>query len=55
MVGDPRLSDTAYVRTGFLTNLRLELDLYVNYRPARLLHDRLSPLRDPARLGRSTA
>ncbi|GGW10064.1 3-isopropylmalate dehydrogenase [Streptomyces narbonensis] len=47
-VGDPRLSDTAYVRT-VLTTLRLELDLYVNYRPARLWHDRLSPLRDPAR------
>ncbi|MET8845037.1 isocitrate/isopropylmalate dehydrogenase family protein [Streptomyces rubiginosohelvolus] len=47
-VGDPRLSDTAYVR-GILTTLRLELDLYVNYRPARLWHDRLSPLRDPDR------
>jgi 3-isopropylmalate dehydrogenase len=47
-VGDPRLSDTAYVRA-VLTTLRLELDLYVNYRPARLWHDRLSPLRDPAR------
>ncbi|MGW4380388.1 isocitrate/isopropylmalate dehydrogenase family protein [Kitasatospora sp. NPDC004531] len=47
-VGDPRLADTGYVR-GVLTTLRLELDLYVNYRPAALLHDRLSPLRDPAR------
>ncbi|SBU91114.1 3-isopropylmalate dehydrogenase [Streptomyces sp. Ncost-T6T-1] len=47
-VGDPRLSDTAYVRS-ILTILRLELDLYVNYRPARLWHDRLSPLRDPSR------
>jgi 3-isopropylmalate dehydrogenase len=47
-VGDPRLSDTEYVRT-VLTTLRVELDLYVNYRPARLWHDRLSPLRDPAR------
>ncbi|MFJ4964214.1 3-isopropylmalate dehydrogenase [Streptomyces sp. ADI96-02] len=47
-VGDPRLGDTAYVR-GVLTTLRLELDLYVNYRPAKLWHDRLSPLRDPAR------
>lgn len=49
-VGDPRLSDTPYVRT-VLTTLRLELDLYVNYRPARLWHDRLSPLRDPAHRG----
>jgi 3-isopropylmalate dehydrogenase len=46
-VGDPRLSDTAYV-SAVLTTLRLELDLYVNYRPARLWHDRLSPLRNPA-------
>ncbi|RBM17312.1 isocitrate/isopropylmalate dehydrogenase family protein [Streptomyces sp. PT12] len=47
-VGDPRLGDTPYVRE-VLTTLRLELDLYVNYRPARLWHDRLSPLRDPSR------
>ncbi|AWK13136.1 isocitrate/isopropylmalate dehydrogenase family protein [Streptomyces spongiicola] len=47
-VGDPRLSGTGYVR-GVLTTLRAELDVYVNYRPARLWHDRLSPLRDPAR------
>ncbi|MEU5980467.1 isocitrate/isopropylmalate family dehydrogenase [Streptomyces sp. NPDC047315] len=47
-VGDPRLGDTAYVRS-VLTTLRTELDLYANYRPARLWHDRLSPLRDRAR------
>ncbi|MFI1166618.1 isocitrate/isopropylmalate dehydrogenase family protein [Streptomyces sp. NPDC020801] len=47
-VGDPRLSDTGYVRS-VLSTLRLELDLYANYRPARLWHDRLSPLRDEAR------
>ncbi|MFH8795969.1 isocitrate/isopropylmalate dehydrogenase family protein [Streptomyces sp. NPDC017941] len=47
-VGDPRLGDTAYVRS-ILTTLRVELDLYVNYRPAKLWHDRLSPLRDAAR------
>ncbi|MFE1886285.1 isocitrate/isopropylmalate dehydrogenase family protein [Streptomyces diastatochromogenes] len=47
-VGDPRLGDTAYVRS-VLTTLRSELDLYANYRPVRLWHDRLSPLRDDTR------
>ena len=47
-VGDPRLDDTAYVR-GVLMTLRTELDLYAGLRPARLWHDRLSPLRDPGR------
>ncbi|MCI4061479.1 isocitrate/isopropylmalate dehydrogenase family protein [Micromonospora sp. R77] len=49
-IGDPRVSETAYVRT-VLSRLRLEFDLYVNYRPTHLWHDRLSPLRDPARRG----
>ncbi|MGW2051698.1 isocitrate/isopropylmalate dehydrogenase family protein [Streptomyces sp. NPDC001858] len=43
-IGDPRVSSPAYGR-GVLLRLRFELDLYVNYRPAKLLHDRLSPLR----------
>ncbi len=47
-VGDPRLSDTEYVRS-VLSTLRIELDLYANYRPARLWHDKLSPLRDETR------
>ncbi|RJQ80377.1 isocitrate/isopropylmalate dehydrogenase family protein [Pseudonocardiaceae bacterium YIM PH 21723] len=47
-VGDPRVTDPEYAR-GVLLRLRFELDLYVNYRPAVLFHDRLSPLRDPAR------
>lgn len=34
-----------------LLRLRFELDLYVNQRPSVLLHDRLSPLRDPAQRG----
>lgn len=46
-VGDPRLG-VDYPR-GVLPRLRRELDLYVNYRPVNLLHDRLSPLRDAAR------
>lgn len=47
-VGDPRVSETAYVRS-VLTTLRVELDLYANCRPARLWHDKLSPLRDETR------
>ena len=43
-VGDPRVNDSAYL-AGVLLRLRFELDLYVNLRPARLYHDRLSPLR----------
>jgi 3-isopropylmalate dehydrogenase len=43
-VGDPRLDDAAYL-AGVLLRLRFELDLYVNLRPAKLLDDRLSPLR----------
>ena len=43
-VGDPRVGSPDYAR-GVLLRLRFELDLYVNLRPARLLHERLSPLR----------
>jgi 3-isopropylmalate dehydrogenase len=46
-IGDPRVSTPEYAR-GVLLRLRLELDLFVNQRPARLLHPRLSPLRDGA-------
>jgi 3-isopropylmalate dehydrogenase len=45
-VGDPRVSTQDYAR-GVLLRLRFDLELYANLRPARLLHDRLSPLRDP--------
>lgn len=44
-IGDPRVRTTEYAR-GVLLRLRTEFDLYVNYRPASLLHDRLSPLRN---------
>lgn len=47
-IGDPRVRDTNYAR-GILLRLRFGLDLYVNYRPAKLAHDRLSPLRHPER------
>ncbi|WP_024876807.1 isocitrate/isopropylmalate dehydrogenase family protein [Saccharomonospora piscinae] len=46
-VGDPKVPDPSYARD-VLLRLRFELDLYVNHRPAALLADRLSPLRDPA-------
>lgn len=47
-VGDARVSDTNYARS-VLLRLRFELDLYINYRPSKLFHDQLSPLRDPQR------
>ncbi|GLZ27981.1 3-isopropylmalate dehydrogenase [Lentzea sp. NBRC 105346] len=49
-VGDPRVTSPEYAR-GVLLRLRSGLDLYVNQRPARLPHDDLSPLRDPAKRG----
>lgn len=42
-LGDPRVPDGRHARD-ILLGARFELDLYVNYRPVRLLHDRLSPL-----------
>jgi len=42
-IGDPRVTTTEYGR-GVLLRLRFELELYVNHRPAVLLHPRLSPL-----------
>lgn len=47
-VGDPRVRTPDYA-AGVLLRLRRELELYVNRRPASLLHDRLSPLRDERR------
>ncbi len=47
-IGDPRVDDVGYI-AGVLLRMRFELDLYVNLRPAKLFHERLSPLRDPAR------
>lgn len=44
-VGDPRVKDNRHARD-ILLGTRFELDLYVNYRPVRLLHDRLCPLKD---------
>ena len=47
-IGDPRVTDPAYTAQT-LGRIRGELDLYANVRPARLLDQRLSPLRDPRR------
>lgn len=44
-VGDPRVKDNRHARD-ILLGTRFALDLYVNYRPVRLLHDRLCPLKD---------
>jgi 3-isopropylmalate dehydrogenase len=48
-LGDPRVPDNRHARD-ILLGTRFELDLYVNYRPIRLLDERLCPLkgRQPA-------
>jgi 3-isopropylmalate dehydrogenase len=43
-LGDPRVADNRHARD-ILLGTRFELDLYVNYRPVRLIDDRLSPLK----------
>jgi 3-isopropylmalate dehydrogenase len=43
-LGDPRVPDNRHARD-ILLGTRFELDLYVNYRPIRLLDDRLCPLK----------
>ena len=47
-VGDPRIEEGPYI-AGILLRLRFELDLYANLRPAKLLDERLSPLREGPR------
>ena len=44
-LGDPRVPDHRHARE-ILLGMRFELDLYVNYRPVRLLDDRLCPLKN---------
>jgi 3-isopropylmalate dehydrogenase len=44
-LGDPRVPDNRHARD-ILLGTRFELDLYVNYRPVRLLDNRLCPLKD---------
>jgi 3-isopropylmalate dehydrogenase len=47
-LGDPRVADNRHARD-ILLGTRFELDLYVNYRPVRLLDDRLCPLKGRTR------
>jgi 3-isopropylmalate dehydrogenase len=47
-LGDPRVPDMRHARD-ILLGTRFELDLYVNYRPVRLLDDRLCPLKNRGR------
>jgi 3-isopropylmalate dehydrogenase len=44
-LGDPRVPDNRHARD-ILLGTRFELDLFVNYRPVKLLHERLCPLKD---------
>jgi 3-isopropylmalate dehydrogenase len=46
--GDPRVPDMKHA-ADILLGMRFQLDLYVNYRPVKLLSDRLCPLRDKGR------
>jgi 3-isopropylmalate dehydrogenase len=47
-LGDPRVPDNRHARD-ILLGTRFELDLYVNYRPVRLLDQRLCPLKNRGR------
>ena len=47
-LGDPRVADNRHARD-ILLGTRFELDLYVNYRPVKLLHDSLCPLKERGR------
>jgi len=47
-LGDPRVTDNRHARD-ILLGTRFELDLYVNYRPVRLLNDALCPLKNRGR------
>src|SRR4030095_5459351 len=44
-LGDPRVPGNQHARD-ILLGTRFELDLYVNYRPVRLLDERLCPLKN---------
>lgn len=45
-IGDPRVPDNVHARD-ILLGLRVFADLYINYRPCKLLAPALSPLRNP--------
>jgi len=44
-VGDPRVPDMTHARD-ILLGMRFKLDLYINYRPVRLMDERLCPLKN---------
>jgi 3-isopropylmalate dehydrogenase len=46
--GDPRIPDMKHA-ADILLGMRFQLDLYVNYRPVKLLNERLCPLKDKRR------
>jgi 3-isopropylmalate dehydrogenase len=46
--GDPRIPDMKHA-ADILLGMRFQLDLYVNYRPVKLLDDRLCPLKNKTR------
>src|SRR5712692_9125389 len=46
--GDPRIPDMKHA-ADILLGMRFQLDLFVNYRPVKLLADRLCPLKDKTR------
>jgi 3-isopropylmalate dehydrogenase len=47
--GDPRIPDMKHA-ADILLGMRFQLDLYVNYRPIKLLNERLSPLKDKKKI-----
>ena len=42
--GDPRVPDMKHA-SDILLGMRFQLDLYINYRPVKLIDDRLCPLK----------
>jgi len=46
--GDPRIPDMKHA-ADILLGMRFQLDLYVNYRPVKLLNERLCPLKEKGR------
>src|ERR1041385_158400 len=47
--GDPRVPDMKHA-ADILLGMRFQLDLYVNYRPVKLLDERLSPLKHQTKM-----
>src|SRR5207244_7220652 len=47
--GDPRIPDMKHA-ADLLLGMRFQLDLYINYRPVKLLDERLSPLKEKKKI-----